>query len=244
MHTTTALAPKASFMGLPIELRLEIYGHLTSNSITKSLKEYRHDLVEWLQEARSKEPAIHPGILSTCRQIYREAAGLLYQHVGPCYNILALRQTPAYHFTPLSLPVLREIPERCRRFVKEIGILGDYSQILNGYYYSREILSRWFKDVSERYPAVEHVSLSIHFRYPDSDDTYDWECILAPLVANPGLKSVHVDATPFACWSCEGLDGNVQKGASAAARDANLMITFEEVPGGGYCQRCRKNGSV
>lgn len=93
-------SPAASFMGIAVELRLKIYGHLLIPHLTaddkKELQRDHHCCLLPRACRRGKIPqdyqittcecsskTIHPQILATCKQVYREAVDVLHENMEP-----------------------------------------------------------------------------------------------------------------------------------------------------------------
>jgi hypothetical protein len=156
------MPPRASFVGLPVELRLRIYQYLLSVEFPQPppLRHYGTDRACERKEAatttsRAASDEIHLKILTTCRRIYEEAVDIVFKDKG---LVLCLSSSNKSRFE-----ITRQLPTQVQDKAKKATIvlrsskLFDRLEVETG----QEILILCFQNLATDYPTLEGIRFHI-----------------------------------------------------------------------------------
>jgi len=148
--------PRASFMGLPVELRLQIYGYVFLPVRWKYARAIRYRLLQ--------PGPLHTATLVTCKQVFSEA-------MPSCYNQIELNiLTVGSNSYAYAEKLIRSIPTYALPHVNRARIHGYVQYMLDapinfGGWELESCIEQYCATLSEKLPNVKELELEFYNTY-------------------------------------------------------------------------------
>lgn len=191
---------QASFMGIPAELRLHIYSHLLTPSLTDADIDQlgTHNCGKytsrWLPACECDTKHLHPQILATNSQIFKEAMPILY---GNLWFIVELDSLLGLRYYPYPL---NKIPNYAIPYIARLvitGYQGDFELRGNTYKWpdylrSDSHMQQHLRPLCLTFPGLRHIRLVIYGQDLVRDSDSERVRRLAAFARLPGLRTVAI----------------------------------------------------
>lgn len=245
-----SLPPRASFMGLAVETRLQIYGYLLTPTLTKEerakLERKRHccqvcyrspnNVVMRLRPTRDDSGEItcecagshtHPQILCTSKQVFEEAMPVLYEN-------MELRVPITGYPTSLYNPLTQRLPDYAMRHISKVRIFGIIVDALASHlddeWQWQTNIWLYCDYLREKLPKLRHLRMHLDCDYTafSMPDTKTFGAI----ATLPELRSVRVcvcrPMTNVTVAQAKGLQAEIVKAVERRAQAIGREITIIE----------------
>ena len=229
----------ATSMGLAVEIRLRIYEYLlTPYCTTEDLEELRRERHHcgYPRERHRNESHntkvtctcrnkhVFPPILSTCKQIFNEAAQILYENVELCVR---LPQIYGGRRFPLC-DVLEILPEYAPRHIKRMVIVGTTGEAsekhrdVRGAPTWRYPLEQCCKILEPKFPNLQNLRLCIDFEDPKRGRRTAIEQLVV-VATLPRLVKIEIQKDQGIISSSPAIKAAIESKATELGRE-NLII--------------------